>query len=521
MAMFSLTFPEYLPKEELSPDLFFKLSISAFFASLVSSYLAKIEKLNLSYILFYSFLFVGSAIAIYTQRQILQVQNVMVILAVPIIMGAFFLSAKELAILNLFNLVMINIPFIIFDIKPIMIMPAYIFFHLSFLISIWIAYLRNKVEMTIVTSVQKDSKLKEIGFMAGSIAHEVQNPLGLLIPSLKAIKNILRKKLNEQDMAEVEKYLNLSEKNASRISEIVKSISSLIKSSPMDAPLPLISINQIIEDFDSVYKLYNDQYSSFIQSAPKIQEDVFVEAHRGEIVQIIYNLVKNACLSVNDLPNPKVCLETKIQNNHVQILVHDNGPGVPQAIQDRMGQALNSGSSEGLGLGLSISMAIASKNNCTLTYSRTEDTSTFNLSIPVLMLPKEITVKNVQNTISDKFSHIFLLQDNILVIFMRLGKYKLSLTDFKEVMKSELEIIPEKPFRYITISNQADLTQETKKYFNSAEMRGLFISGAIVGTSRAAASATNVFTKVLNLPYPIKMFSNFSEAFEWTRKKTK
>ena len=49
-------------------------------------------------------------------------------------------------------------------------------------------------------------------------------------------------------------------------------------------------------------------------------------------------------------------------------------------------------------------------------------------------------------------------------------------------------------------------------------MQKLFLSGAIVGNSKAVITTINFFTKLLKLPYPVKMFGHFDDAHQWTMK---
>src|SRR5215475_11403070 len=68
---------------------------------------------------------------------------------------------------------------------------------------------------------------------------------------------------------------------------------------------------------------------------------------------------------------------------HLEIIVHDNGPGVGPEIVDRIFEPLTSSKEEGLGLGLSICASIAETHGGRLWLERSgSDGAEFRLSIP-------------------------------------------------------------------------------------------------------------------------------------------
>ena len=75
--------------------------------------------------------------------------------------------------------------------------------------------------------------------------------------------------------------------------------------------------------------------------------------------QVLYNLLVNAWLAVGDRDAPRIVLtsETAVADQTVVLAIEDNGPGVPEALQEGLFDAFVSTRTEieGLGLGLAIS----------------------------------------------------------------------------------------------------------------------------------------------------------------------
>ncbi len=82
--------------------------------------------------------------------------------------------------------------------------------------------------------------------------------------------------------------------------------------------------------------------------------------NKGEIVQVIINILQNACESMLSAgtPNSLVSIRTRYGNNRIQIDIEDNGPGIPSNILHRIFEPAittkTGGKTIGLGLGLTI-----------------------------------------------------------------------------------------------------------------------------------------------------------------------
>jgi signal transduction histidine kinase len=71
------------------------------------------------------------------------------------------------------------------------------------------------------------------------------------------------------------------------------------------------------------------------------------------------------------------------RRSNLEIIVHDNGPGVGPEIVDRIFEPLTSSKEQGLGLGLSICASIAETHGGRLWLERSgSDGAEFRLSIP-------------------------------------------------------------------------------------------------------------------------------------------
>jgi len=91
-----------------------------------------------------------------------------------------------------------------------------------------------------------------------------------------------------------------------------------------------------------------------------VEPDLWVLGHAVQLEQVILNLVRNALDAVGDQEHGRIAITAQASENHVQIKVADNGPGIPANQIDQIFDPFftTKALGKGLGLGLSISYGI-------------------------------------------------------------------------------------------------------------------------------------------------------------------
>jgi signal transduction histidine kinase len=82
------------------------------------------------------------------------------------------------------------------------------------------------------------------------------------------------------------------------------------------------------------------------------QGDCVVQAYAGEVRQVLLNLLRNACEAVT-LPGSKVTVTLNGQAQGVEVIVTDDGPGIPPTILSDLfefGVSTKGDSGNGIGL---------------------------------------------------------------------------------------------------------------------------------------------------------------------------
>jgi signal transduction histidine kinase len=114
--------------------------------------------------------------------------------------------------------------------------------------------------------------------------------------------------------------------------------------------------------------------------------NVFVDARQVE--QVFNNLIKNSWEAMAQIPSPKIYVSGRrdSNSNFVLVTVKDNGPGIPQEIQEKIWVSFftTKGGSGGTGLGLSSVMQIVNQHGGSISLvSEVGNGAMFSVRLPV------------------------------------------------------------------------------------------------------------------------------------------
>lgn len=224
-----------------------------------------------------------------------------------------------------------------------------------------------------------NARLALIGEIASSIAHEIKNPLSVIL--------VFSKKLTNGPSKDDELMHSHIYKNAERINKIVKSLTLQSREASRDDMEPA-QINNIIKD---AVEMFNSKLMmSNINVVTDLRFEGNVNCRQAAISQVIANLVANAIDAVSEMPRPvkkEIHIETGLENGEVFVRIHDNGPGVPEGLSDKIFESFitTKESGKGTGLGLSISRKIMEEHNGLLSLNKKISNSCFELRFPAII----------------------------------------------------------------------------------------------------------------------------------------
>jgi PAS domain S-box-containing protein len=244
---------------------------------------------------------------------------------------------------------------------------------------------RKEMEAQIETTrmqMASSARLSALGVMAGGIAHEINNPLGIIHAYASNLLEMARS--NNVCIPDMEKASARIVDTAERIGNIVKSLRALSRDGAGDPTHP----SQAREMIEQSAELCRERFRmhSIRLVVPEVDPDLKVNCRQVQITQVILNLLQNAFDAVLETSDDRwIALGVQTDHSHLSISVTDSGPGVPPALRHRIMEPFFTTKpfGKGTGLGLSISRSIAEHHGGELKLTERDGHTTFSLILPL------------------------------------------------------------------------------------------------------------------------------------------
>ena len=204
-------------------------------------------------------------------------------------------------------------------------------------------------------------KLASVGELAAGIAHEINNPVAIMVEEAGWIQDLLE----EEDLArsgnleEFERALKQIKTQGARCKEITHKLLSFARKT--DPTVREVELNELIEEIVSISE-QKARYSN-VRIGKNLEDGLpLVQASPSELQQVFLNLINNAIDAIGT-SGGTIDITTRMENKHVIVDVADNGPGIPKAILARVFDPFFTTKpvGKGTGLGLSICYGIVKK----------------------------------------------------------------------------------------------------------------------------------------------------------------
>ncbi len=237
--------------------------------------------------------------------------------------------------------------------------------------------------------LRHSQKLESLGQLAAGLAHEINNPMAYVRTNLGLLRSdwdAMQKELGGADpevnerSSEMEALIDESMEGVNRTIAIVRDMREFAHSGEEDRVETDVDV--VVESCIRVAGTHHRQTTRIEEC---YGEPPSVLASRGQLQQVVVNLVMNALQAVGDAGRVKV--QTSCEANETVIAVDDNGPGVAPENRNRLFDPFftTKGAGEGTGLGLYISYQIIQAHGGTLTLGEsTEGGARFEVRLPVL-----------------------------------------------------------------------------------------------------------------------------------------
>jgi signal transduction histidine kinase len=248
---------------------------------------------------------------------------------------------------------------------------------------ITMAYKRKAEQQERLQNAGIEQIMGPVGDLAAGIAHEINNPVGIMVEEAGWIDDLLQEAdlPENENLQELKRALKKIQAQGERCKQITHKLLSFAQRT--DPRLRDVQLNDLIRAV-----LASSQSRPISRMTVETHLDPAlpaISASPSEMQQVLLNLVNNAVDAV-DPENGVVRICTRIEPNHVVLEVADNGQGIPGAQLDRIFEPFFTTKpvGKGTGLGLSICYGIVKKHGGNITVeSQPGAGSTFCVRLPL------------------------------------------------------------------------------------------------------------------------------------------
>lgn len=239
----------------------------------------------------------------------------------------------------------------------------------------------NKMINELASSAEKLAKSEREGAwreMAKQVAHEIKNPLTPMKLNVQQFQRTWMSSTDEEKQKQIDKFSSAMIEQIDTLSTIASEFSNFAQ---MPKPqFSKLNLSNLIKD---VAHLFEGDKSVKIEC--HLQENIFVEGDKDQLIRVLNNLIKNALQSFIHTDSNQITIELKSINNKAFIKVIDNGTGISEEIKDKIFTPNFTTKTNGMGLGLAMVKSTIESHNGTIYFEKNTPNGTiFTIELNVV-----------------------------------------------------------------------------------------------------------------------------------------
>ena len=229
-----------------------------------------------------------------------------------------------------------------------------------------------------MTELARVIRFSTAGELTGSIAHEINQPLGSILTNAETAQAIL--KSPSPDIAELNEIVGDIVRDDRRASEVILRMKSFLTKAPFE--LKSLDFNDLVRETVGLISAVGRK----VELVSGITPDALpILGDRIQLQQVILNLVANGIDAMKDTPNEDrvISIQTSRVEKFAELSVSDCGPGIPEDKIKEIFEPFFTSKAEGMGMGLSIARTIVEAHNGRIWAENEPGGATFRIKLPL------------------------------------------------------------------------------------------------------------------------------------------
>lgn len=232
-----------------------------------------------------------------------------------------------------------------------------IIFASTFIMMLFLSYIFTIRLKILEKRMKQNAKLIAIGQMSTTVAHEVKNPLAIIMGEVNRIRLLFKSSQELSTNVKLSSYIDNIDFNSNRILHVVKKINSFAHyEHDQSEEIEEISLIPLI------HKIYNsmcasqdeDKFDFRIHISDELKEkEILFKGNELLLFQVVSNLVSNAFDALKE-QGSFVEISLQLNKGILELIVRDDGPGISEENQERIFDKFFTTKKVGVGTGLGL-----------------------------------------------------------------------------------------------------------------------------------------------------------------------
>ncbi|MDA2933098.1 ATP-binding protein [Acidobacteria bacterium AH-259-D05] len=224
--------------------------------------------------------------------------------------------------------------------------------------------------------LQQAAKLAALGEMAGGVAHEINNPLGVILGRSDYLSRLAKLRKADEFLEDLEAI----EHNAARAGKIVSDLLDFARPHPLNRRQHDLNslLTQTIELMEPRVTTRDLTLRKELASVPPVEIDW------DRMQQVFVNLINNSIDACQEGGTIRLRTHINSSRSQVEVTVEDNGVGIPPEHLKKVFDPFFTSKQQGTGLGLSVSYSIVRDHGGQISVeSRVGQGTRFTVKLPM------------------------------------------------------------------------------------------------------------------------------------------